>query len=111
MKHVKKFEKYVNLEKLVDLSKIKKYIITKDNNNFYYLDQILDLNKKDDTIHLKTIYFYNKNTDISQHLNEFDDVLFTYLNKVIYSSDDYTETISYFNSIIDMFRDTNKYNI
>jgi hypothetical protein len=46
MKHLKKFEKYVNLEKLIDLTKIKKYVIT-EYNGVYFLDEILELNKKD----------------------------------------------------------------
>jgi len=108
---IKKFETYINdLSKLVDLSKIKKYIIFTEFND-YYLDEILDIDKHNDTIKIKNLYFYNNLTNNISRPDEIANIYFISLNDLVFSSDNFDEIKKHFDSAIEIFKNTNKYNL
>lgn len=108
---IKTFEKYVKLDKLVDLSKIKKYVIYHQEDE-YFLDEIIKIEKNNDNIVIKNISFFLVEFDsLMEHNNDVEEVFFSYLDDVEFSSDDYEEIEKYFMNIVDMYRTSKKYNL
>lgn len=109
---IKTFEGYVKLDKLVDLSKIKKYVIYKESEGYYFLDEIMKIEKNNDNLEVKHIFIYNFELDsLTKYDNSIESVFFTYLDDVEFSSDDFKEINKYFMNIVNMYRTSKKYNL
>lgn len=106
------FERYVKLDMLVDLTKIKRYVIYKESDGYYFFDEIIKIEKNNDNLEVKHLFIYNAEIDsLARYSNDIESVFFTYLDDVEFSSDDYDEVKKYFDSIVDMYRISKKYNL
>jgi hypothetical protein len=108
MKYLERFK--IKTQKDIYLGKydIKKYIVSKFDTD-YFLDEILEFGYE--RIDIKTMYVFDSNDNFKSSNAGRDNFEYFELENVLFSSDDYNEAKKYFDNIIEMYNDTNKYNL
>jgi len=101
MKYIKTYEN-VN---------IKKYLIMTEFDDFF-LDEVVNINKEDNQIELKTIIFYNNLTDDVLHNVGSDKCYIDAIKTCIkYTTDDLDDAKKVFNEKVKLSRNIKKYNL
>jgi len=109
VKHLKTYDlnAYTNYKNKLDINNFKKYIISEED-EYFYLDEIIGNNPDNNNITIMCHNRYNKNThSLHKNINTTEDIRRGFLNRVIYTSDNFDNCCEHFDIIINI----NKYNL
>lgn len=112
MKNIKTYERFkfkTERELYLNKSDVKRYIITNSDNE-YFLDEIIRFDT--DEIKVKILYFFSAFDDIFSNAYGADDTIaYHLLDDLVFTSDDKEEAVNYLEGIVDMYKNSNKYNL
>lgn len=104
MKYIKPYKNYKN---------IKRYVIVQVDDDLYF-SEILEINIKNDNIATEDLGFYNdekSKTLIFSNNNSYTDYYLDFLDKLLFTSDNYEEAHNFFIEHSEIQKNIKKYNL